>query len=147
LLAEAATVIGTVCLVLHVVTAFGHHPRSVVRTVVMLGMAVACARCLPALWAGPTRRDWTVTGAMYGAMLVAHLAWTALGPESVGHAHTSVQLSWIELGMWGGLGLAGVQLCLAAAGLIRPVRHLRGEPTPLPEEADRDRDLAGRDGA
>jgi Na+/proline symporter len=119
LLAEAAVLVGAACLLLHLVTAFDHHRQNVVVTVVVLAMAGACAACLPALWAGPTRRDWTVTGAMYAAMLLTHLCWLGFGPAPAVHAHGS-ELTWSELGMWGGLGLAGVQLCLAATGLMLP---------------------------
>jgi hypothetical protein len=120
LLAEAAVLVGAACLLLHLVTAFDHHRQNVVVTVVVLAMAGACAACLPALWAGPTRRDWTVTVAMYAAMLLTHLCWLGFGPVPAVHSHGTVELTWGELGMWGGLGLAGVQLCLAAIGLMLP---------------------------
>jgi hypothetical protein len=117
LLAEAAVLVGAACLLLHLLTALGHHQQDLLVTVVMLGMAVACAPCLPALWTGPTRRDWTVAGAMYGAMLMAHLCWLGLGPGHVVHSHGSGAVTWGQLGMWGGLVLAGVQLILAVVGL------------------------------
>jgi hypothetical protein len=130
LLPEAAVLVGAACLLLHLVTAFGHHPQDVVRTAVMVGMAVACARCLPALWAGPTRRDWTITGAMYAVMLVAHLAWLGFGPDDAGHSHGSGELTWGQLGMWGGLGLAGVQLVLATVGLTLGRERNRSSASP-----------------
>jgi hypothetical protein len=113
LLAEAAVLVGAACLLLHLVTALGHHGQDVVLTVVMLGMAVACAPCLSALWA------WTITGAMYAVMLGVHLAWLGFGPDGAVHFHGSGELTWGQLGMWGGLGLAGIQLVLAAVGLMQ----------------------------
>jgi len=117
LLAEAAILVGAACLLLHLAAAVGGHPRQLVLVAVLLVMAVACASCLRALWAGPSRRDWAVVGAMYGGMLLAHLVWLGLGTHTA-HVHAATGLSWSELGMWGGLGLAGVQLGLSAAGLM-----------------------------
>jgi hypothetical protein len=114
LLAEAAVLVGAACLLLHLTTALGGHPRDVVHTGVLLGMAAACAPCLRALWVGPVRRDWQLTAAMYAAMLTAHLWWLGSGPAHAAHAR---ELSWSTVGMWGGLGLAAVQLCLTGIGL------------------------------
>jgi hypothetical protein len=116
-LAEAAVLVGAACIALHLLTAFGAHRQDVVLTAVTAGMAVACAPCLRALRMGPTRRDWQVTGAMYAAMLTAHLGWLVVGPVHAVHSHASGELSWSDLGMWGALGLAGVQLLLTATGL------------------------------
>jgi hypothetical protein len=120
LLAEAAVLVGAACIALHLLTAFGPHRQDVVLTAVMVGMSIACAPCLRALWTGPTRRDWQVIGAMYAVMLTVHLCWLAVGPAHAVHSHASGELSWSDLGMWGGLGLAGVQLLLTGVGLILP---------------------------
>jgi hypothetical protein len=117
LLTEAAVLVGTACLLLHLVAAVSGHGHTAVLTAVLLGMAAVCAKCLRALWVEPRRRDWQVTGAMYAAMLTAHLWWLGAGPVHVGHAHPAGGPTWGELGMWGGLGLTGVQLCLTAVGL------------------------------
>jgi hypothetical protein len=120
LLGEAAVVVGAACLVLHLLMAVGQHSGDVVLTAVVLVMSAACAPCLRALWSGPTRRDWQVTGVMYALMLVAHLCWLRFGPMGAVHSHASGALTWSELGMWAGPGLAGVQLALTAFALLSP---------------------------
>jgi hypothetical protein len=54
---------------------------------------------------------------MYAAMLATHVVWLGVDPASAAHSHGSGELTWAELGMWGGLLLAGLQLVLAGVGL------------------------------
>jgi hypothetical protein len=117
LLSEAAVLVGAACLLLHLAIAVAGHVQDVVHTGVLLGMAAACVPCLRNLWVRPVRRDWQLTAAMYAAMLTAHLWWLGSGPAHAVHAHAVGELSWSTVGMWAGLGLAGVQLCLTAVGL------------------------------
>jgi hypothetical protein len=136
LLAEVAVVVGAACIALHLLTAFGHHSDDVVLTAVMVVMAAACAPCLRALWAGPTRRTWKVTGGMYAAMATAHLVWPGLQPTAGTHHHEPAGPSWSELGMWVALGLAGVQLALTALALT--VRNDPVRRRPDPWQSDRE---------
>jgi hypothetical protein len=131
-LAEAAVLVGGACLLLHLVAVVAQRPRDVALVAVLLAMAAVCAPCLRALWAGPTRRDWAVTGAMYGGMLLTHLCWFGVGSHG-GHVHGAGGLSWGELAMWGGLALAGVQTALSAACLLLLAsagRHARPPSVP-----------------
>lgn len=129
-LGEAAAALGAGCIALHLVAAAspGHGGRPV--AVLLVAMAAACVPCVRGLWRRPTVRTWAMTGGMYAAMLAAHLL-VLTGPQggaaaARAHVHTGA-LTWSELAMWSGLGLAGVQVALAAAVLL--VRTAQARPS------------------
>jgi hypothetical protein len=72
---------------------------------------------------------------MYAAMLGAHLLLAPGGTTSPAHSHPK-GLSWIGLGMWGGLVLAGVEMVLVAIVLLTRSGTVAG-PAPAPEPAHR----------
>jgi hypothetical protein len=118
LLGEAASAVGAVCVALHVATAVAPGHGDPLTRAVLLLMAAGCVPCVRSLWRAPTTRVWAMTGAMYAAMLTAHLLllvpWVT--PPSA-HTHAG-GASWTELGMWSGLALAGVETVLAAVVLL-----------------------------
>lgn len=132
--AEAAVALGAACVTLHVVTALGGHDDGWAR-VLLLTMAAACVPCLLRLRSAPTRRTWAGTGGMYAAMLAAHLWVVTPWSAAAGMSHDmSGPLTWTELGMWGAMALAALQVLLAAVVLAprprgRPSR--RREPLPV----------------
>jgi hypothetical protein len=131
LLAEAGAAIGAVCVGLHVATALAPGHGSLGTRGLLLTMGAACLPCVRGLWLAPTRRVWAMTGAMYAAMLGAHLVvltpWQAVPG---GHVHPT-GASWTEVGMWGGLALAAVEVLLAVVVLAgRAGARADGEPAP-----------------
>jgi hypothetical protein len=128
--AGAGAVVGAACVALHAVTALAAGGEAAWERGLLLVMAAACVPCILRLRQSPTRRVWATTGGMYAAMLAVHLCLVA--PWSTGHmaghmagqmaGHMTGPLTWADLGMWGGLGLAAVQVALAAGVLLaRPV--------------------------
>jgi hypothetical protein len=131
LLAEAGAAIGAVCVCLHVATAVAPGHGSLLTRGLLVTMAAACLPCVRALWRAPTARVWAMTGAMYTAMLTAHLV--LLGPWHAvpgGHAHGNGP-SWTEVGMWAGLALAGVEVVLAVVVVAEGAGARAGEE-PVP---------------
>jgi hypothetical protein len=122
LAAEAGAVVGAACVALHVVTGVAAAEEAAWERGLLLLMAAACVPCVLRLRRSPTRGVWATTGAMYAAMLTVHLSlvapWSA-GLEA-GHmaGHMTGPLTWSDLGMWGGMGLAAVQVALAAGALL-----------------------------
>jgi len=133
LVAEAATVVGAACVVLHVATALAPGRDAGWVRAVLLVMAAACVPCLRRLRRRPDRRAWVVTGGMYAAMLVAHLAvlsGAVTSSAGAGMADMAGSLTWTEVGMWAGLALAAVPVVLAAAVLAAVVVVLPGARQP-----------------
>ena len=122
LLAEAGAAVGALCVALHVVTALAPGHGDLVPRVVLLAMAAGCLPCIRGLWLAPTPRVWAMTGAMYAAMLVAHLVllspWAAAAGMHHGASGATSGPTWTDLGMWGGLALAVLQLVLVAVVLV-----------------------------
>ena len=123
LVAEAATVVGAACVVLHVATALAPGRDAGWVRALLLGMAVACVPCLRRLRRAPDRRAWVATGGMYAAMLGTHLAIVSgsvvSSSAAAGMADMAGALTWAAVGMWAGLALAAVQVVLAGAVLAR----------------------------
>jgi hypothetical protein len=119
LLAQAGATLGGVCVALHMVTALAPGHGTLPARALLLGMAAACVPCVRGLWWSPTRRVWATTGVMYAVMLAVHLLVLSPWPSALGtHAHHQRELTWAELGMWSGLGLAALQLMLVAVVLV-----------------------------
>jgi hypothetical protein len=122
--AEAATVVGAACVVLHVATALAPGRDAGWVRGLLLGMAAACVPCLRRLRRTPDRRAWVATGGMYAAMFGTHLAIVsgavASSSAAAGMADMAGALTWAAVGMWAGLALAAVQVVLAGAVLARP---------------------------
>jgi hypothetical protein len=136
LAAEAGAVVGAACVALHGVTALTAGEEAAWERGLLLVMAAVCVPCILRLRRTPTRRAWAMTGGMYAAMLAAHLSVEAPWSPAGGMSHSMAgRLTWADLGMWGGMALAGIQLALAVAVLGRPaVGAGRGTPGPwLPE--------------
>ena len=131
LLAEAGATIGATCVGLHVATAVAPGHGSLGTRGVLVVMAAGCLPCIRGLWLAPTARVWAMTGAMYTAMLAAHLVLVApWQPVPGGHLHTDGP-SWTEVGMWAGLALAAVEVVLAVVVLAgRAGARAGGEPAP-----------------
>lgn len=121
LLAEAGAAVGALCVALHVVTALAPGHGDLVARGVLLAMALGCLPCIRGLWLAPAPRVWAMTGVMYAAMLVAHLVllspWAA-SMTAAGLHHGASGPTWTDLGMWGGLALAVVQLLLVTVVLV-----------------------------
>jgi hypothetical protein len=117
LLGEAGAAVGALCVALHVVTAAAPGHGDLLARGALLAMATGCLACIRGLWLVPTARVWAMTGVMYAAMLVAHLVlvspWAAAGLH-----HGASGPTWTDLGMWGGLALAVVQLVLVTVVLV-----------------------------
>lgn len=118
LLAEAGAAVGTLCVALHVVTAVAPGHGDPAARGVLLAMAAGCLPCIRGLWLAPKPRVWAMTGGMYAAMLVAHLVLLSPWATPTGLHHGVRGLTWTDLGMWGGLALAAVQLVLASVVLL-----------------------------
>lgn len=127
LAARAATLIGVTCVTQHVVTALaGQHEDGWSRAL-LLTMAAACVPCLRRLHRAPTR------GGVYAVMLAVHLSIVAPWSRPSVPAHAlaapmagsmSGPLTWTELGMWGGLALAALQVVLVAGVLAARLGHV-----------------------
>jgi hypothetical protein len=118
LLAEAGAAVGALCVALHVVTALAPGHGDLLARGVLLVMALGCLPCIRGLWLAPTPRVWAMTGGMYAAMLVAHLVLLSPWAAAAGvHRHTGGP-TWADLGMWGGLALAVLQLVLVSVVLV-----------------------------
>jgi hypothetical protein len=117
LLAEAGAAVGALCLSLHVVTAVAPGHGDLLARGVLLAMAIGCLPCIRGLWLVPAPRVWAMTGVMYAAMLAAHLVlvspWAAAGLH-----HGAGGPTWTDVGMWGGLALAVLQLVLVTVVLV-----------------------------
>jgi hypothetical protein len=126
LAAEAGAVVGAACVALHVVTGAAAAEEAAWERGLLLLMAAACVPCVLRLRRSPTRGVWATTGVMYAAMLVVHLSlvapWSAgdMTGDTTGDmaGHMTGPLSWADLGMWAGMGLAAVQVALAAGALL-----------------------------
>ena len=131
LLAEAGAAIGAVCVCLHVATALAPGHGSLGTRGLLVIMGAACLPCVRGLWLAPTPRVWAMTGVMYTAMLTAHLVLLAPWRAAPGgHGHPA-GASWTEVGMWGGLALAGVEVVLAVVMVAeRAGARADGEPAP-----------------
>lgn len=118
LLAEAGAAVGALCVALHVATAVAPGHGDLVARGVLLAMAAACLPCIRGLWLAPTPRVWAMTGGMYAAMLVAHLILLSPWAAATGLHHGASGPTWTDLGMWGGLALAVVQVVLVSVVLV-----------------------------
>ncbi|WP_460682973.1 hypothetical protein [Modestobacter lapidis] len=123
-LGRAAAATGVLCIAAHVATAAaGGGHGGPVGTALFLAMAVACLPCVRALWRHPTAGVWRFTGLMYGGMLLVHLLLITAAQGSAHAGHLAGGPTWTELGVWGGLLLAGVEVVLAgtvlASGRVR----------------------------
>jgi hypothetical protein len=119
LLAEAGAAVGAACVALHVVTAVAPGHGGLPARGLLLLMAAGCLPCIRGLWLAPAPRVWAMTGGMYASMLVAHLVLLAPWATSAGlHRHGASGPTWTDLGMWGGLVLAVVQLVLVTVVLL-----------------------------
>jgi len=118
LLAEAGAAVGAGCVALHVATSLAPGHGGLLARGVLLAMAAGCLPCVRGLWLGPTPRVWAMTGAMYGVMLLAHLVLLSPSAATAGLHHRASGPTWTDVGMWGGLALAVVQLALVAVVLI-----------------------------
>jgi hypothetical protein len=138
LLAEAGAVIGALCVCLHVATAIAPGHGSLGTRGLLVTMGAACLPCVRSLWLASTPRVWAMTGAMYTAMLTAHLV--VLAPWHAvpgGHVHPAGP-SWTEVGMWGGLALAGVEVVLAVVMVAeRAGARAGGKPAPAVRQPSR----------
>lgn len=117
-LAEAGAAVGALCVALHVVTAVAPGHGGLLARGVLLAMAAGCLPCIRGLWLAPTSRVWAMTGVMYAAMLIAHLVLLSPWAAAAGLHHGASGLTWTDLGMWGGLALAAVQLVLVSVVLM-----------------------------
>lgn len=126
LLAEAGAAVGTVCVALHVATSLAPGHGGLAARGVLLVMAAGCLPCIRGLWLAPSPRVWAMTGVMYAAMLVAHLVLLAPWAVAAGMHHVAGGPTWTDVGMWGGLALAAVQLTLVSVVLIAcaPLRRV-----------------------
>jgi hypothetical protein len=118
-LGRAAAVVGALCVAVHVATAGSAGHGGPAERAVFAAMAVACLPCIRALWRRPTRGAWRATAVMYGGMLFVHLLLLSAAsgrPEHLAGAHHPASAG-AELGMWGGLLLAALQVALAGAVL------------------------------
>lgn len=122
--------LGAGCAALHAAAAAAPGHGGWPATVLFAVMAAACVPCIRGLWRGPTPRTWAVTGGMYAAMLGAHAfllgggSWSVATAQAV-HLHGGA-VTWADVAMWAGLGLAGVQVVLAGTVLLTGVlRSLR----------------------
>jgi hypothetical protein len=129
LLAEVGAAVGAVCVALHVATSLAPGHGGLMARGVLLAMAAGCLPCIRGLWLTPTPRVWAATGAMYAAMLIAHLVLLSPGTAD-GRHHGGSGPTWTDVGMWGGLALAVVQLALVSVVLVAhaPVRRARRAP-------------------
>ncbi|MFL6097029.1 MAG: hypothetical protein ACJ71Y_16380 [Blastococcus sp.] len=118
LLAEAGAAVGAVCVALHMATSLAPGHGDLVARGVLLAMAAGCLPCVRGLWLGPTPRVWAMTGAMYAVMVLAHLVLLSPSAAASGLHHGASGPTWTDVGMWGGLALAVVQLALVAVVLI-----------------------------
>jgi hypothetical protein len=136
MLAQAAASVGVCCVALHVVTALAPgHGDAWVRALLVL-MATGCLPCVRGLWRSPTRRVWASTGVMYTAMLGGHLLVAApWSPETSPHHHLAAGTSWMDVGMWGGVVLAVVQLLLVATALAGRLAVPGPSVRPAPAQA------------
>ena len=110
--------VGTLCVGLHVATSLAPGHGSLLTRGVLLVMAAGCLPCIRGLWVAPTPRVWAMTGAMYAAMLVAHLVLLSPGAVAAGMHHGATGPTWTDVGMWGGLALAVGQLALVSVVLV-----------------------------
>jgi hypothetical protein len=117
LLAEAGAAVGAVCVSLHVVASLAPGHGGLMARGVLLAMAAGCLPCIRRLWLAPTPRVWAMTGLMYAAMLTAHLVLLSPGTGAAVLHHGGSGPTWTDLGMWGGLALAVVQLALVSVVL------------------------------
>jgi hypothetical protein len=120
-LAGTAVVVGGLCVVLHLLTAvMPGHGGTLVR-VVLVVMAMGCLPCVRALSRGPSDRVWAMTGLMYAGMLLAHLLLLAAAGSTMSADQMQADMGdgggWMQVGMWGGVALAGVQVVLAVTAL------------------------------
>jgi hypothetical protein len=118
LLAEAGAAVGAVCVSLHVVASLAPGHGGLMTRGVLLAMAAGCLPCIRGLWLAPTPRVWAVTGVMYAAMLIAHLVLLSPWAAAAGLHHGGSGPTWTDVGMWGGLALAVVQLVLVSVVLM-----------------------------
>jgi hypothetical protein len=118
LLAEAGAAVGVLCVALHVVTAVTPGHGDLPARAVLLIMAAGCLPCIRRLWLAPSPRVWAMTGGMYAAMLAAHLVLLSPWADAAGMHHAAGGPTWTDVGMWGGLALAVVQLVLVAVVLV-----------------------------
>jgi hypothetical protein len=118
-LGRAAALVGALCVAVHVGTATSAGHGGPAERAVFAAMAVACLPCVAALWRRPTRSVWRATAVMYGGMLFVHLLLLSAAsgrPEHLAGAHHPASAG-VELGMWGGLLLAALQVALAGTVL------------------------------
>lgn len=120
-LAGTAVIVGGLCVAVHLVAAVTPGHGSALARGVLCAMAVLCVPCVRALSRGPTSDVWAMTGLMYAGMLGAHLLviegpWSAMSANEM-QAEMGSRVAWTQLGMWGGLTLAGIQVVLAIAAL------------------------------
>ncbi len=120
-LAGTAVVVGGLCVVLHLLTAVMPGHGGTLARVVLVVMATGCLPCVRALWRGPSARVWAMTGLMYAGMLLAHLLLLAAPLSTMSadqmQADMGGGVGWMQVGMWGGVALAGVQVVLAGTAL------------------------------
>jgi hypothetical protein len=100
-----------------VATAVGGGHGGAVPAATFVVMAALCLPCVRALWRRPVRQAWRVAGLMYGGMLFVHLVLLTAGAGAAHAGHPASGWRWRELGMWGGLLLAAVEVVLAGAVL------------------------------
>ncbi len=118
-LGRTAAVVGALCVAVHMATATSAGHGGPAERAVFAAMAVACLPCVRALWRRPGRGVWRATAVMYGGMLFLHLLLLSAAsgrPEHLAGAHHPVSAA-AELGMWGGLLLAALQVALAGTVL------------------------------
>ncbi|WP_138759790.1 hypothetical protein [Modestobacter altitudinis] len=127
---RVAAVAGAVCVAVHLVTATSGGHGGAVERVVFVAMAVACLPCVRALWQRPVRGVWQATAVMYGGMAFLHLLLLSAASGGSGHlAGGSPVHAGADVGMWGGLLLAALQVALA--GTVLASGRLREQEDPV----------------
>ncbi len=86
LAARSTAVVMVACAAVHIVCAVQHWSPAL--SVLTIGVALTCLRCLPGLWMSARVADWVWVTLGSAAMLILHLIMLAQ-PAGSGHGHDS----------------------------------------------------------